>query len=68
MASCMAADTYPLYDRLLDGKLGDVLLGWRDEGIKNPEIAYRLRSEHEIVVSTETVRRWLHKLEKEAAA
>lgn len=51
--------TYPLVDRLLDGKLGEILLAWEREGDKPESIAYRLRSEHDVVISSSTARRWL---------
>lgn len=53
---------FPLYDRILDGKLAALLTGWRAEGLSHEEITGRLRSDHEIVVTSETVRRWCRDL------
>lgn len=53
--------TYPLVDRLLDGKLAETLTAWNDQGAGVEEITYRLRSEHDVILSTSTVRRWLEK-------
>ncbi len=50
--------TYPLYDRLLNGELGSMLLGWRREGHSFEEIAFRLRA-YDVEVSAETVRQWV---------
>lgn len=52
-------DTYQLTDRLIDGGLPAFLAAARSAGESAETIAYRLRSEHEIVVSSETVRRWI---------
>lgn len=60
--------TYPLVDRLLDGKLAETLIAWDDQGDGVEEITYRLRSEHDVVLSTSTVRRWLDRIKTEAAA
>ena len=54
--------TYPLVDRLLDGKLAETLSAWEAQGDGIEEITYRLRSEHDVVLSTSTVRRWLEKV------
>jgi hypothetical protein len=47
-------------DRVLDGTLADKLRAFRSEDPPRSfaDIAYLLRSEHDIVVSGETVRRW----------
>lgn len=63
----MATDSYLLHDRILDGRLGKMLDDWRAEGLSFPEIAFRLRTEHDIKVSDETVRRW-HQRSQEPAA
>lgn len=59
--------TYPVYDRLLDGRLGDTLLGWKAEGTSVEDMAFRLRLDHDIKVSVSTVHRWLGIAETEAA-
>lgn len=70
------ASTYHLHDRLLGGRLGPMLLEWREprsEDDKRPkfsaeEIAYKLRSEFEIKASAATVLRWIDLAETEAQA
>jgi hypothetical protein len=51
--------TYPVYDRLLDGQLGAKLLAWRTDGLTAEDIAFLLRTDHEIKVSVSTIHRWL---------
>ncbi len=58
--------TYPLVDRLLGGTLTEKLTAWDADGDKPEEIAYRLRSEYDVALSSSTVRRWINKA-KEAA-
>ena len=50
---------YPLYDRILDGKLKELLTGFSGEGLTPPQVRDRLRDEHKVDVSVATVRRWL---------
>lgn len=50
--------TFPLYDRIMEGKLSALLTEWRAEGASYQEVAHRLR-DHDINVSHETVRRWI---------
>ncbi len=59
--------TFPLYDRLLDGQLGSLLLGWRAEGVPITEMTFRLR-ERDVRVAPETVRRWLRQLDQAGVA
>lgn len=53
--------SFPLYDQLkFDGRLAETLTAWRDdEKLSVDEIAFRLRSDHGVVVSRSTVARWL---------
>lgn len=60
--------TFPLYDRILDGKLNDLLRSLTANGAKAAEVRDILRDEHEVTVSVETVRRWIQALEKGTAA
>lgn len=53
--------TFPLVDRLLEGTLADTLIAWDDEDVKPEEMAFRLRSEHGVRLSSSTVRRWVEK-------
>lgn len=59
--------TYHLHDRLLQGRLGDLLLGWRQSDKTAEDIAYLLRSEHDLKVSVSTVHRWLAIAQSEAS-
>lgn len=55
----MRTSTFPLVDRhVFGGTFVDKLRQWRAEGVSHAEIAYVLRSEHDVAVSKETVRRW----------
>lgn len=54
-----ATDTYPLVDRLVEGGLPAFLNAAREAGDSHETIAFRLRAEHDITVSIETVRKWV---------
>ncbi|MHB8490587.1 MAG: hypothetical protein ACYDA6_00010 [Solirubrobacteraceae bacterium] len=56
------ATTFALYDRILDGQLGEVLASLRAEGLTFDQISQRLDAEYEVPVTRETVRRWLQQL------
>jgi hypothetical protein len=47
-----------LTDRLLDGNLDAWLAEQKDAGHSFAEIAFRLRTEHQVIVTGETVRAW----------
>lgn len=51
------SNTFHLYDRILNGELGPLLLTWRAEGVTLDEQSTRLRARG-VGVSRETVRRW----------
>lgn len=55
--------TYELYDRILGGRLGDLLSEWRDE-VPRPsfETMARRLVAHDVDVTGETVRRWTKEL------
>lgn len=55
----MKTSTYHAWDRALDGKLGEILLALRAENLSPEDIAYQLRTEHDIKVSRSTIARWL---------
>ena len=55
----MRTGTFPLHNRLLDGKLVKMLADWRAEGLSHEQIARELHAKG-VEVSTETVRRWCH--------
>lgn len=51
---------FHMADRALGGKLGPLLLEWdADENVSLFEMAYRLRSEHDLRISPKTVSRWI---------
>lgn len=58
-----ATDTFPLVDRLIPGGLPKFLLEARAAGESFETIAFRLRSEHDVTVGSETVRRWFPRAE-----
>lgn len=58
-----ATDTYPLINRIVPGGLDAFLSGARAEGLSHEQIAYRLRSQHDIEISAETIRKWCQRLE-----
>jgi hypothetical protein len=53
---------YPLANRILDGRLRSMLRRWRTKGLSHAQIAYKLRADHDITVSDETVRMWCLRL------
>lgn len=54
----MSRSQFPLVDRLVGGDLKERIAAWRAEGLSFNDIAIRLREEHGIAVTDETVRRW----------
>ena len=60
--------SYPLIDRLLDGRLEDALRERRTGGQSFADIARWLLTEHQLTLSTDTVRRWCIDLSIEKAA
>lgn len=64
----MRATAFGWADQILGGTLQEKLIEWRaqDPPVSLREITFRLRTDHDIAVSTETVRRWLQKLEEAA--
>lgn len=54
----MSRSQFPLADRLVGGDLKERIAAWRAEGLSFNDIAIRLREEHSIAVTDETVRRW----------
>jgi hypothetical protein len=47
-----------LVDRVLGGRLRDVLQRYRDDGLTLDEMAVRFKTDHDIKVSREALRRW----------
>ena len=64
----MGETIYSLLDRLLEGTLDDRLRQWKADGLSLASITKRLHTEHDIDVSTDTVRRWLAAIEQQAQA
>lgn len=64
----MPAGTFELHDRVIGGGLADRLRTQRAQGLAWNEIAYRLRRDHDLKVSVETLRRWYSELEPGDAA
>jgi hypothetical protein len=61
--------TFPIYDRMLGGRLALLLRRWRDDDdLSLYAIADRLAADHDIHVSWKTVGRWLDDLEDPGAA
>ena len=62
------SSTFPLHDRLLGGRLPSMIRDWRNEDptVAFDEIAARPRS-HGVVVSGETIRRWVARYNLDAA-
>lgn len=54
----MAASTFPLYDQILNGRLRDILVKYRSEGLGLRGIASRLGEDHGVMVSHTTVGVW----------
>jgi hypothetical protein len=57
---------YDLVDKMLGGKLGGIILGYR-ESLTIDQTVNALTRDHGIDVSRETVRRWQARAEAEAA-
>lgn len=60
--------TFPLYDRMLGGRLAVLLQRWRDEGLSHASIADRLAQDYDIHVTGKTVGRWVADIEGPGAA
>lgn len=54
--------SYPLVDRILDGKLEALLRDWREAGLSHERIVLKLHTEHDITVTAVMVRRWCNAL------
>lgn len=58
----------PLADRLVPGGVEQTLIAWAADGLSTDTMSDRLRDEHGIDVTRETVRKWLHHFEIRTAA
>lgn len=54
----MGSRTYPLVDRIVDGRLESLLREWRADGLSHEAIARRLAVDFDVDVTGETVRVW----------
>lgn len=50
--------TFPLVDRIMEGRLDEQLRQWRSENLSYEQIARRLLTDHEVDINSTTVRRW----------
>jgi hypothetical protein len=57
--------TFDLYDQMLGGKLAELLTELRTEH-SFEEMAFLLRTEHQVSVTKETVRQWCKRLDEAA--
>lgn len=51
--------TKDLYGKALGRDIDELLTEWKDEGLSGEDIAFRLKADHDLSVSTSTVYRWL---------
>jgi hypothetical protein len=52
----------PLVERIVGGDLAGLLTAWRSEGLTLDQMAVRMRTQHDVAVTRETLRRWCHDL------
>lgn len=62
------APTFPIYDRVVGGRLAFLLRRYRDQGLSYEAIARALFVDHDITVTGTTVGRWLKDLDRDGAA
>lgn len=56
----MSTAIAPLVDRVLGGRLDEVLSEYRASGLTFEQIARAFKDDHDIDVTKETVRKWVH--------
>lgn len=56
------SSTFPLADRIMGGTLAEYLRDARDRGDSFEAITFALRNDHDLTVSTATIRRWFDAL------
>lgn len=68
MAGAMAGrSSFTVYDsHVFGGRLARKLARWREQGESYEDIAFLLRTKHGVNVSSQTVRRWLRRLDNVA--
>lgn len=60
--------TFPIYDRMLGGRLALLLRRYRDQGLSYESIARALHVDHAITVTGKTVNRWFSDLDSDQGA
>lgn len=50
--------TFPLVDKIMEGRLDEQLRRWRSESLSYEQIARRLLTDFEVDINSTTVRRW----------
>lgn len=60
--------TLPLVDRILDGRLAELLTRWRGEGLSYEAISRRMAVEHDLEIGADTIRAWARQLNVEPAS
>lgn len=64
----IASPTFRMADRLTDGRLAEIIVGYHTEGHSHEHISRLLWAEHGIDVSGQTLRRWVPILVADAQA
>ncbi len=64
----IASPVFRMADRMVDGQLALIIVGYHNEGHSHEHISRLLWAEHGIDVSGQTLRRWVPILVAEAAA
>lgn len=64
----IASPVFRMADRLVDGRLAEIIVGYHNEGHSHEHISRLLWAEHRVDVSGQTLRRWVPILIAEAAA
>ena len=59
--------TLSIHDRALDGQLKPLLVRWSAEGLTLEDMAFRLRTDHEVRAAVSTIGRWVHEAKAEVA-
>jgi transposase-like protein len=54
----VANSTFPLYDQILNGRLREILIRYREQGLSLRDVAAALGTDHGIAVSHSTVARF----------
>ena len=64
----IASPVYRMADRMVDGRLAEIILAYHQDGHSAEHISRLLWSEHHVDVSGQTLRRWIPVILKEAVA